>query len=60
MHSSTSALLLKIAGCIQEFTNLLRAFRISSLRPASGYLTPIGVDEPKATSENDSDEIGGR
>jgi len=32
----------------QQFTNLLRTFRISSLHPASGYLTPIGVDAGQA------------
>jgi ketosteroid isomerase-like protein len=45
--------MLRWVGYIQEFTNLLRTFRISPLRPASGYLTPIGVDERKTkTKEN--------
>jgi hypothetical protein len=39
-----AARMLLRVGCIQKFTNLLRTFRISSLHPASGYLTPIGVD----------------
>jgi hypothetical protein len=39
--------MLRCVGYIQEFTNLLHAFRISSLRPANGYLTPIGVDGTK-------------
>ena len=39
-----AARMLRRVGCIQKFTNLLRTFRISSLHPASGYLTPIGVD----------------
>src|SRR5262245_37108259 len=43
-----AAQMLSCVGYIQEFTNLLRIFRISSLRPASAYLTPIGGDEPKA------------
>src|SRR5215471_10960590 len=38
-----AAQMLRCVGYIQEFTNLLRTFQISSLRPASGYLTPIGV-----------------
>jgi hypothetical protein len=44
---------------IQEFTNLLRIFRISSLRPASGYLTPIGGDEPKANCNSLDGNKGG-
>ena len=43
-----AARMLRCVGCIQKFTNLLPTFRISSLHPARGYLTPIGVDEPKA------------
>jgi hypothetical protein len=39
-----AAQMVRCVGYILEFTNLLRTFRISSLRPASGYLTPIGVD----------------
>jgi hypothetical protein len=45
--------MLRRVGCIQKFTNLLRTFRISSLHPARGYLTPIGVDEPKASGPSD-------
>jgi hypothetical protein len=39
-----AARMLYCVGCIQTFTNLLCTFPISSLNPANGYLTPIGVD----------------
>jgi hypothetical protein len=55
-----AAQMLRCAGCIQEFTNLFRAFRISSLRPANGYLTLIGIDEPQLSLDDLNRKVGGR
>jgi hypothetical protein len=51
--------MMRCVGYIQEFTNPLRTFRISSLRPG-GFLTPIGVDEPKAKDKGGLENLAQR